>query len=120
MSFYDDMAATATELLTEFGQAVTVNIKTGTVYDTSIAAMTVTSIAQPGIGALFDLGSRDVNGSMVQSGDKKLLLSVSGMTATPKVDDTVDISGITYPITSVNQISPAGVKVMYKCMLRGV
>ena len=113
MSFYSDMADTATGMLSEFGQAVTI-VNSSSVYDTSTGAATVTTTTQSGIGAIFDYGNKAIDQSLIKVGDKQLLLSVKGITK-PSIGDTVN----GYSITMVKEINPAGTPVMYECNLRG-
>jgi hypothetical protein len=118
MSFYADMANTANDLLGEFGQAVTLTRQAAGAYNTATGAATVTTSVQTGIGAVFDYGTRDIDGTLVKQGDKKLLLSAIGITA-PVVDDTVTVNSVVYTITHIKTLSPAGTGVLITCNLRG-
>jgi hypothetical protein len=118
MSFYQDMQSTAAELLTEFGQAVTLSRQTAGAYNPATGAAAVTVTTQTGTGAIFDYGSRDIDGTLIKQGDKKLLLAALGITA-PQVDDTVTVNGVVYTIVLIKALNPAATAVMYICTIRG-
>ena len=118
MSFYEDMANTATQLLTEFGQAISITSNVTSSYNTTTGSQSIATITQSGIGAIFDYGSKAIDGTLIKQGDKQLLLSVSGIFE-PKIGDIVTALNGTSTITMVKSISPAGTQVMYECNLRG-
>lgn len=118
MSFYDNMKKTATRLLTKFGQQVTLSRHVAGAYDPSTGSAVVTVTDQSGIGAVFDYGSKDIDGMLILSGDKKLLLSATGITA-PQVDDTVTIGAIIYTVKGIKVEAPAGTPVLFECTIRG-
>jgi len=116
---YASNALTAKRLLTRYGQALTI-----THYDTSDTYDSATGVAesipstQSGYGAIFDYKNSEMDGTLIEKGDKKLLLSAVDITA-PQLTDIVTIAGIDYTIVSINTLSPGGVVVMYTCQLRG-
>ena len=115
---YAGMAATANELFAEFGQAVTITRRTSGAYAVATGIATVTSSTQRGTGAVFDWQNRDIDGTLIRTGDKRLILSAVGITA-PAVDDTVTIGGTVYTVKVVKPLAPAGTVVMYELNLRG-
>lgn len=117
MSLYSDLQATANDLLSQFGQQITINTVSVGTYNPSTGQSIITSSTQNGIGAVFDYGSKDIDGQLILQGDKKLLLSQIGITSV-KVNDTVTIGSKTYTITNVKELNPAGTNVMYTCNLR--
>lgn len=121
MSFYDDMKVTANDLLAEFGQTIVITTQTAGTYSPTTGTSTVTTATQTGRGAIFEYtnGSRDIDGTLIQQGDKKLLLSAVGITA-PQMNDTLVANGKTWTIKGIKETNPAGSIVMYECNLRGV
>jgi len=117
MSFYVDMAATAKELLTEFGQSVTLTRQTVGAYDPATGAAAVTTSAQTATGALFDYKNSQIDGTLIVAGDRRLILSAVGITA-PQVDDTITANGRTYTIKAVSETNPAGTAVIFTCNVR--
>ena len=117
MSFYTEMQQTATDMLTEFGQAVTLSRQTVGAYDTATGTSAVTVTTQTGKGVLLDYGTKDIDGTLILATDKQLLLSVTGITV-PIVGDTATVNGIIYAIMRIKDLSPAGTSVMLDCNLR--
>lgn len=117
MSFYSDMAATALELLTEFGAAVTLPRTTGGSIDPidgytvagSDASVTTTGLLLPYKDSMID-------GTRILSGDKELVLSNE---QAPLPSDKPTIGGENWSIVSIKTIKPdAATPVVYFCQLR--
>lgn len=118
MSFYDDMAATATELLTEFGLPLTLTRQSAGSYDPATGSATITTSTQPAVGLVMSWNSGVIDGSMIKAGDKQLLLSATGITA-PVLGDTVTFDGVVHTLVDpLKPLSPAGVVVLYECNIR--
>ena len=123
MDFYTRMQQTANKLLQGKGQAVTITRQVSGTYDPATGAAIVTTTTQTGTGAIFDYSDRNIDGELILSGDKQLLLSVvtaGGYLTAPLVNDTVtDAGGVVRTITRVKALSPAGTTVLFDCNLRG-
>lgn len=118
MNFYGATAKEATALLKEFGQQLTLSARSAGAYNPAAGVATVSEVTQIGTGALFDYGGlTQINGTAIEANDKRLYLSVSGILP-PQVDDYVIASGKKYAIKNVKTIAPAGVAVLYDCLLR--
>lgn len=124
---YSEIADVANEILEEFGQAVTLtHVEPGTYVPGE--GITNTTTMQAGTGAIFDYGIAQagiysVPGSLVQVGDKQLLLSplttTGGDLTAPVNGDTVtDVTGKVWTITQVKTVSPAGTVVLFDVNLR--
>lgn len=117
MSFYSELATDADALLTEFGQSVTVRRQSAGAYNPDTGASSITTTDVIGHGAVFDRNAKDIDGAMIQHGDKQLLLSASGM-AKPSTADTVIIGGESWRVIDPQEISPAGIPVLYDINIR--
>jgi len=116
MSFYDDMAAVALELLDEFGQAVTLPRTTGGSVDP------ITGIVTPGTdasvvttGLLKPYPDAMIDGARILSSDRELVLSdeqVVNPTDKPLID------GEEWSIVNIKTINPAGTVVCYFVQVR--
>lgn len=122
--FYDDMAATAAELIAEFGQPVTLTHSVPGAYDTETgtsAAATVTTQACLGVEEAYS--ARSIDGTLILAGDKKLMLSVETTAGTavtaPAVEDTVTFADASvWTIKAVEPLSPGGTALLYTLQLR--
>lgn len=117
MSFYGDLALTADDLLAEFGQSITIRTNTPGSYDTDTGTTALTTVDTVGNGCVFDYGTNAIDGTLIVLGDKQLLLSPVGMSE-PGIDDLAIVGGVTWRITKVKSIAPAGVAVLFDCNLR--
>ena len=121
--FYTRMQATANKLLRGKGQTVTLSRNTAGAYDPATGTTPVTVTTQNGTGAIFDYNDKNIDGVLILSGDKQLLLSAVNSTGTaltaPMVNDTVTAGGVVRTITRIKTLAPAGTTVLYDCNLRG-
>jgi len=119
---YQDDADTAAELLEEFGQSVTLTSKTSGAYSTATGATAVTTDTQTVNAVALDYGSRDIDGTLIRAGDKRLLMAPQttagdDLTA-PVVDDTVTVGGTVYTVKGIKTLSPAGTVILFDCNIR--
>jgi hypothetical protein len=121
MAFYDEMAVMALELITEFGQPVTLRDTAKGVYDPATGKTgpdTVTErIAQ---GILLDFtGQEFQNNSLIKVGDKKLKIAASGLSSPPTLLSKAVIQGKTWSIIPpLKEINPAGTPLLYELQVR--
>jgi len=124
MGFYEKMQKTSNRLLISKGQAVVLKHTVVGEYVPG-SGVTTTVSTQYGTGAVTEWDSRQVDGTLIMIGDKRLLLSplnTSGAALTaPVLGDTVtDAAGKVYTLTApLETLSPAGTVVLYTCNLRG-
>ncbi len=100
-------------------------------YDTNTGSiMGAITASQTGSGVVFEYntfirsGTRSEAGSLIQSGDKQLLLSPLDSTGADLVPPTEGTrarlaDGTSYTITAVAAQSPAGPVIYYECNIRG-
>jgi hypothetical protein len=116
---YLELRNIAAELLTEFGQSVTLKRIAAGSYDPATSLVTGdTSTSEVLKGALFDFGAKETHmgTTLVQAGDKRLLLQVGS--SKPLLSDRVVINGTEYAILGVEETNPAGTAVVYALHLR--
>ena len=111
MSVYGRAAATAFRLLEKYGQDVTHRAYTAGTYNpaTGIAAPSTTDTTRKGALLAFGANTTTVRGELVQVSDKRLLLDGS---AGVSPQDRIIVAGIEYTPVSIDDVSPAGVRVM--------
>ena len=121
MGFYEKMQKTSNRLLISKGQAVVLKHTVVGEYVPG-SGVTTTVSTQYGTGAVTEWDSRQVDGTIIRQGDRRLLLSAlntagAALTA-PAIEDTATVGGVTYTITQVKQTNPAGTVVLYDLNLR--
>ena len=113
MTFYSELAEVAVELLTEFGQAVTLTRTTGKSIDPVTGDITAgTSDDQETIGVIKPYSESLIDGTLIQVGDKEAIIMA---TIAPLTSDR--INGM--QIIKIIKINPAGTVLVYKVQVRG-
>ena len=121
MAFYDEMAVMALEMITEFGQPVTISKTEPGEYDPDLGGeapgVTVEQIAQ---GILLDFtGQEFQNNSLIKQGDKKLKIAAQGLAWVPGLLDKVVAQGRNWSIVPpLKEINPAGTPILYELQVR--
>lgn len=120
-TFYDEMAVMALELITEFGQPVTLRDTIKGVYDPATGKTgpdTVTERTAQGI--LLDFtGQEFQTNSLIKVGDKKLKIAASGLSSPPTLLSKAVIQGKTWSIVPpLKEINPAGTPLLYELQVR--
>ena len=121
MAFYDEMAVMALEMITEFGQPVTIrDIKPGEYDPDTDSAGPDTIIEQTAQGILIDFtGQEFQNNSLIKQGDKKLKVAAQGLAWAPDLLNKVVIQGRTWSIIPpLKEINPAGTPILYELQVR--
>lgn len=120
MAFYDEMADVALELITEFGQTVTLQRTEAGEYDPETGT-TGDGVAQeqPAQGVLLDYqGIEFQNNTQIQQGDKKLKIAAKDLQWPPELANKAIIQGKAYSVINVNETNPAGTPLVYTLQVR--
>ena len=116
--FYSGLQSTATRLLAQFGKPLTLRIQTGATYDPVTQTNAPAYADYAVFGVLLNYSAQDggkINeaGTLVQTTDKKILVSVSNAPE-PTMGALIVDSSTTYTIENVKALSPAGVSVIFE------
>jgi hypothetical protein len=120
-TFYDEMAVMALEMITEFGQPVTLSKTEPGEYDPEqggeVPGATIEQTAQ---GILLDFtGQEFQNNSLIRQGDKKLKVAAQGLAWAPDLLDKVVVQGRTWSIVPpLKEVNPAGTPILYELQVR--
>lgn len=118
MGFYDRISKTALKVIKKYGQVVTITRRTQGAYNPATSTAPVTETTETARGVVYDYEANEIDGTMVQRSDSKLLLSSIGITK-PTVNDTATLAnGDKFTIMNVDSVSPAGADVVYICQIR--
>ncbi|EJN36308.1 hypothetical protein [Pseudomonas sp. GM80] len=121
MAFYDEMAVMALEMITEFGQPVTIRATTVGEYDPETGTAPPDSTKeQTAQGILLDFtGQEFQNNSLIKQGDKKLKIAAQGLEWAPDLLNKVIVNGRTWSIVPpLKEINPAGTPILYELQVR--
>jgi hypothetical protein len=115
---WNELVLVADNIVTEFGQPITITKVTQGYYDTDTGMITSITVDTVTKGVIFDYGEKDFNGTSILRGDKKLLVKPSGITSIT-VNDLVTVGMNNYHIVSVKQTNPAGTNLLWELSIRG-
>lgn len=111
MTLYTELAATAQELLDEFGDDVTVTRKTG-------AYNSATRTRASGTGTQQLKGRLEAKGSVITNGERQYLyvaiLSATGATFTPEAGHLVTAPEGTFAIDRAETVQGQGTQVVFE------
>ena len=116
MSFYTNMQATASRLLTKFGQDVTITYAALETYTVATQTNAKTTSTFTGKGVLVDYNTSEIDDETVLAKDRRLILESTSRA--PMVDDTVTVNSTVYRVMAVEEVTPAATNVIYICQLR--
>ena len=116
--FYSGLQSTASRLLTQFGKPMTLRIQTGSVYDPVTQTNVPAYTDYPVSGLVLNYGRErsgavSENGTLVQTNDRKLLLSVSDAPI-PSIGALVVDGADIYTVENVKALSPAGINLLFE------
>lgn len=116
MAFYEEMAGTATELLTEFGADGTLTRVTTGEYDPVTGTAPITTQTETVKACVFDYPAELIDGSVIQVGDKRVIAQAGALV--PQAVDKFTWQGTEYQVISVKPLAPAGVVVINTLQVR--
>lgn len=117
-AFYTGLRETAHRLLGDKGRAMTLHKATPGAYDTSAGAAPVTTTDYACTGAEFDYPALLIDGTSIQAGDKKVLLSAQGLSVEPDVGDDITSGSTRRRIIAAKAVAPAGAVVVWQLQVR--
>jgi len=116
---YTSKAETASRLIKNAGTALTIKRDIAGVTDPITGITTGASIeSYPVNGVKLRYKNTDIDGTLVKSGDLRVLLSVEGLTIVPESTDIIVVSGASWKIIDVKPLEPAETVVLYELQVR--
>jgi len=113
MSFYGNLASTATRLLTKYGQSLT--FRTQTTFDPVTGVESGSSADTTTIGIAQRLPDNLIDGTRIKQSDKLFVIDSS---YEPNMSDKLVIGSDLYSIQDIQTSSPAGTDLVYFVRVR--
>ena len=115
---YDSIQVGASEAIRDAGKPMTLRIQTGSVYDPVTQTNVPAYTDYPLSGLVLNYGRErsgavSENGTLVQTNDRKLLLSVSDAPI-PSIGAVVVDGADIYTVENVKALSPAGINLLFE------
>lgn len=120
-NFYDEMATMALQMITEYGQPVTLrNLQRGEYNPDASAPAPPVAVEQDVQGLLLEYTGREFEASsLILTGDKKLKIPAQGLAWVPALGSKAVIQGVEWSIVPpVKEINPAGTPILYELQVR--
>ena len=120
MSFnYTKSAATAKRLLAKFGQPLTLSLP-DTVEDgpPGVTGTTIAGRSITGVGVKLDYDNREIDGTVIQTGDARVLLEATS--EPPENGMLLTIAGNEWRVENWQPLEPADTVVLYTLQVRRV
>ena len=118
--FYDDLATTAQELLTEFGGVVMLTVSVPGAYNPATGSTgTPTVSTYSGVGVKLDYSQFDIDGTRIKAGDQRVYLN-AGIRLIPASGNTLTMGGKVYNVVTSRPLQPADTTVLHDVQVRGV
>ena len=112
--FYSGLQSTATRLLAQFGKPLTLRIQTGSTYDQNTQTNVPTYADHAVSGVIGNYQGRVTeSGTLVQTDDKKILVSV-GTAPEPTAGAQIIDGATVYVVQAVKALSPAGINLLFE------
>jgi len=109
------MDDTVASLLTEWGSDLTLTRQITQVYTPSTGVLSAGTAQSFTIrGVFINYLDKDIDGTVIRMGDRRLLVQALDTTATPQIGDKV--SGL--EIVDVRTVAPNGVAAAWSCQVR--
>lgn len=117
MTDYAAKAVSASKMIRAKGQAMQIEYGSVSGYGGGTPDVAGSATKRPW-GVVIEYSNRDLNGTQILAGDKRVILeAMSGMPA-PQTKDNLIIGGVSHAIVNVKPLSPAGVVVIYELQVR--
>jgi len=117
---YAKTAQTVDAAFRRKGQLIKLTLKTKGPYANGAVQIVTTEVNVWGIETgvtAHDLGAGNINGTLIQTGDRKLIISALADAGGPlpelHLEDTATVGTKVYAIKNVDALQPGGVPVMY-------
>lgn len=114
--FYENLQNTASRLLKSKGQSLSFTRNVETAFNPATGVKTNSDFSFTAYGAAFDYKLSEIDGTVIEAGDIRLMLEKT--TNAPLKGDSVKVDTVNYRVMDVMKSSPAGTITHYTCRLR--
>ena len=116
---YNEAAADALELISEFGQAITLtkqgNESGGFDPVTGDVIAAQPNVTVNGVGVLINYKTNEIDNTNILAGDAKIICSLTG---SPEINMTLSFNGKIWRVINITTLQPSGTVVMYTLQVR--
>lgn len=114
---YGPIQATAKRLIDRFGRDMTLRARSHGTYNPATATVTRTQTDYPAIGYLDQYAQEDIDGTLIQVGDQRVIMSPT-VPVEPKTGDALVIDSDEWEIVRSQPLKPATTLLLYELQVR--
>jgi hypothetical protein len=116
---YSSKQEKALEMISKYGAALSVVVLTKSSYNATSDAWTASTATYSTLGLITEFAERDINGTTIQAGDRKVILPAKDLPALDELDDFSIVYGaIVWDPVNVAVLSPGGEPILYTVQVR--
>jgi len=108
----------AASLIARKGQDVTLGKRTASTYNTATGVATNTTANHSFKGLVLEYDNRERDGTVIQAGDRKVVLAGKGATVTPEAGDTITVGAVVFRVVNVQVVSEVTKALVFTCQVR--
>jgi len=116
--FYQRRRAAVSRLLERYGTSLTLQHYQEGACDPASGEVAAAWSQRVLTGLVRDYRQDQVDGSLVLSGDRELILAGETETEPPRPGDRLVLAGETYTVVQVNTLEPGGLALLHRCQIR--
>ncbi len=88
------------------------------VYNPETGKTVNSEVTYPTYGVITDYRLKDIDGTLVKRGDKRIILAATEAMPEPNGDDNIIISGVIWSVIISNPVAPANIPILYIVQVR--
>jgi hypothetical protein len=108
----------AASLIARKGRSVTLTKRTGTTYSTSTGAASNTTANHTFNALVLAYSNRERDGTVIQAGDRKIVLTGKSAGAVPEAGDTVTVGSVVFRLVDVQVVAEQTDNLVFTCQGR--
>lgn len=112
------LQSAASRLISRKGQAVTLAKRTAATYNVSTGVASTTTANHTFNALVLEYDNRERDGTVIQAGDRKFVLTGKGATVTPEAGDTITLAAVVFRIVNVQVVSDKASAIVFTCQVR--
>jgi len=119
MGFYERQAIKANKLISRRGLAMTLRVITKGAYDASTRLFGADIVTDyPCNGVIEEYSERDIDGTVIKQGDKKIILAAYGLPVQPEAKNLIIMGEEIWLVQKNKPLAPGGIAVIHTVQVR--
>ncbi|MES2973365.1 MAG: hypothetical protein V4757_07135 [Pseudomonadota bacterium] len=117
-AFYDNLQATATRLIKQYGSAMVLRRAGPATYNPATGTSSSTPTDFPCTGVELDFDTRSIDGTLVKVGDRKVYIEAESFDVVPQPGDRIVAGGVAREVIRSKPLAPGGQVLLHEVQVR--